>query len=79
MEHLFSPFISTYQKYFSTKQVLIRLLEDWRYKLDNNNVVGAVLIDLSKPFDCIPHDLMMAKVDAYAFIRETVGLHLLIF
>ena len=38
-----------------------------------------MIIDLSKPADCIPHDLMRAKVDADAFIRETEGLHLLIF
>ena len=42
MEHPFSPFISVYHKSFSTEHVLIRLLEEWRNKLDNNNVVGAV-------------------------------------
>ena len=57
MEHHFSPFISAYRKSFSTEHVLIRFLEDWRNKLDNNNVVGAVLPDLSEAFDCITHDL----------------------
>ena len=42
MEHTFSRFISAYNKSFSTEHVLIRLLKDWRNKLDNNNVVGAV-------------------------------------
>ena len=46
MEHHFSPFISAYRKSFSAEHVLIRLLEDRRNKLDNNNVVGAVLTDL---------------------------------
>ena len=53
MEHSFSPSLSAYRKSFSTEHVLIRLLEDWRNKLDNNNVVVAVLTDLSKTFDCI--------------------------
>ena len=56
MEHHFSSFISAYRKSFSTEHVLIRLLQDWRNKLDNNNVVGAVLTVLiltvlSKAFD----------------------------
>ena len=36
--------------------------------MDNNNVVGAVSIDLSKALDCIIHDLLLAKLDAYRFI-----------
>ena len=53
--------------------VLIRLLEVWRNKLGNNNVVGAVLTDISKAFDCITHDLLVAKLDAYGFNRDTVA------
>ena len=73
MEHLFSPFISTYCKSFSTVHVLIMLLEDWRNKWDKNNVAGAVLTDLSKTSDCIIHDLLVAKPDAYGFNRDTVA------
>ena len=73
IKHHFSRFISAYRKSFSTEHVLIRLLEDWRNKLDNNNVVGAVLTDLSKAFDCIHHDLLVAKLDAYSFNRDTVA------
>ena len=73
MEQDFSSFLSAYRKSFSTEHVHIRLLQDWRNKLDNNNVVGAVLTDLSKAFDCIPHDLLVAKLDAYGFNRDTVA------
>ena len=59
MKQNFSPFLSAYRKSFSTEHVLIRLLEDWRNKLDNNNVVGANSTDLSKAFDCILKPLIV--------------------
>ena len=73
-----SPFISAHRKSFSTERVLTRFLKDWRNKSDNNNVAGAVLTDLSKAFDCIPHggwwlNPLVAKLDAYGFNRDTVA------
>ena len=44
---------------------MIKLLEAWRENLDSNYVVGGVLMDLSKASDCVPHDLLLAKLDAY--------------
>ena len=62
-----SNFLSAYRKMYSTQHVLIRLIEEWKHNLDKNYVVGAVLMDLSKAFDCIPHDLIIAKLAAYGF------------
>ena len=42
--------------------------------LDEKFLVGTVLIDLSKQFDCIPHDLLTAKLPAYGFSLKTVTL-----
>ena len=41
--------------------------------MDNNFVVGAVLTDLSKAFDCIPHDLIIAKLSAYNFSDDALS------
>ena len=60
-----SFFISAYRKNYTTQHVLLRLLEDWREHLDYNKVVGGILMDLSKAFYCVPHDLLLAKLVAY--------------
>ena len=67
MENYFSPMVSAYRKNYSTQHVITRLIEEWRAHLDENFVVGAVLTDLSKAFDCIAHDLLIAKLAAYGF------------
>ena len=61
-----------FRKGFSTQVALIRLLQKWQYSLDNNEIVGTVLIDLSKAYDCIQHDLLLAKLEAYGFSRRAL-------
>ena len=64
MEEYFSPLIHAYRTYYSSQHVIIQL-QEWRKKLDENFVVGAVLTDLAKVFECIPHDLLISKLAAY--------------
>ena len=41
------------------------MLEIWKGATDNNKTFGALLTDLSKAFDCLNHDLLIAKLNAY--------------
>ena len=41
------------------------MLEIWKRATDNNDAFGALLTDLSKAFDCLSHDLLIAKLYAY--------------
>ena len=72
MKTFISKFISAYCKSFSTSLVLICLIENWKKSLDEKKFVGAVLMNISKAFDSIPHDLLIAKMYAYRFSINAV-------
>ena len=65
-----SKFIAAYRENYSSSHVLIRLIENWKQALDENFVAGTVLMDLAKAFDCIPHDLLIAKLYAYGLSEK---------
>ena len=72
LENIYPPFLSAYRENYCTQHVLIRLVEEWKKHLDSNEVVGGVLMDLSKAFNCIPHDLLIAKLSAYEFDKTAL-------
>ena len=43
------------------------MLEKWKSAIDNKKMFGAFLTDLSKVFDCLSHDLLIAKLNTYGF------------
>ena len=45
----------------------------WKKALDERKVAGAVLTDLSKAFDCLSHDLLIAKLHAYGFEKSALN------
>ena len=52
----------------------MRITEKWRTALDNKKVIAALSMDLSKAFDSLPHDILIAKIHAYGFEMSALKL-----
>ena len=64
-DNILSKFQSGFRKGYGTQHCLLLMLEIWKEATDNNKAFGALLTDLSKAFDCLSHDLLIAKLYAY--------------
>ena len=51
------------------------MLEKWKSTVDDNKVFGAALTDLVKTFDCLSHELLLAKLNEYGFSMATLILN----
>ena len=60
-----SKVLGGFRKGYNTQHVLLNFLQKCKASLDNKELAGAILMDLSKAFDCINHDLLIAKLAAY--------------
>ena len=65
-------FVSAYRKSYSSNHVLLKLIEEWKKSLADTNIMGTVLMDLSKALDCIPHDLLVANLHAYGLSMDAI-------
>ena len=57
---------------FSTQHALLALIEKMKSARDNKQFCAPIFTDLSKAFDCICHDLLLAKPNAYGFDRNAL-------
>ena len=66
-DNIFSKSQCGFRKGLSTQQCLLAMLEKWKRSIDNSKMFGALLTDLLKAFDCLDHELLIAKLNAYGF------------
>ena len=57
-----------------TENSLVVMLEKLKRVLDKGEYVSALFVDLSKVFDTINHDLLIAKLKAYGFSKKALKL-----
>ena len=67
IEKYLSPYLCGYRKGYNAQYALIAMIEKWKKSLDNKGLAGGILMDLSKAFDTINHELLVAKLSAYGF------------
>ena len=66
--------ITSFRISHGTQNSLLVMLEQWKRALDKGEYVSGLFMDLSKAFDRINHDLLIAKLKAYGFSKGALKL-----
>ena len=73
-EIIFDKFLCAFRKGHGCQTTLLKLLEDWKLALEQNKYLAAILMDLSKAFDCLPHDILICKLSSYGLSEQACNL-----
>ena len=68
-DQILSKYLCGFRQGYNFRQCLLMMVGKWKEALDKGALGGALLTDLSKTFDCIKHDLLIAKLVAYVLIH----------
>ena len=74
MTSKFSSFHCSFRKNRFSKYSLLKIMETWKKRPDQEDQIGVILMDLSKAFDTTNHSLLLAKSEAYGFSTNSLNL-----
>ena len=76
MQLSFDNILCKYQcglrKGFNAQHCLVSIIKKWKESVDNGAAFGALMTRLYNLFDCLHHELLIAKFDAYGFAIKSV-------
>ena len=73
MKNKLSKYLCGFRKGYSTQHTLLNMITKWQKCLDKKGgIVGTILMDLSKAYDCIDHNLIIAKLQAYGLSEKSL-------
>ena len=64
------PYLRGFNIGFNTQHVLLRLMDTCKESLDKKEVASALLMNLARAFDCIDHELLIARLYTYGFSKK---------
>ena len=62
---ILNKLLCAFRKKYSCESLLIKMVDECKTARDNRYITGAVFMDLSKAFDCLPHGLLIVKCHTY--------------
>ena len=60
LDSRFSKYLCGFRKGHNPSYAILNMTRKWYACLNTSGRVGAIFMDLSKAFDCLPHDLLIA-------------------
>lgn len=63
MDSLLSKYQCGFRKGFSAKNCPLAMVEKWKSSVNKGKAFGVLLTDFAKTFDCLPQELIIAKLN----------------
>ena len=64
---------SAYLKRHSTQTSVHRVIDDWLDQINDDSLTGACLLDISKCFDSINHEILLKQLEMYGITSNELN------